>query len=96
MHDSMSGSRDRGSRRMRMSSFGGKPRFRKKDNSELTTKEEVPELLEKRAQELLEKGEEITVAVSTDLRFDSTYGKDWLLATDKRLIAFNQNGVSRT
>ena len=49
---------------MRMSSFGGKPRFRKKDNNELTTKEEVPELLEKRAQELLEQGEEITVAVS--------------------------------
>ena len=93
MHDSMSGSRDRGSRRMRMSSFGGKPRFRKKDNNELTTKEEVPELLEKRAQELLEQGEEITVAVSTDLRFDGTYGKDWLLVTDKRLIAFNQNGV---
>ena len=93
MHDSMSGSRGGGSRRMRMSSFGGKPRFRKKDNNELTTKEEVPELLEKRAQELLEQGEEITVAVSTDLRFDGTYGKDWLLATDKRLIAFNQNGV---
>ena len=27
------------------------------------------------------------------MRFDSTYGKDWLLITEKRIIAFNQNGV---
>ena len=92
MYGSRSGS-GRGSRGMRMSSFGGKPRFRKKGNNEITTKEEVPERLEKQAQEHLEKGEEIKVAVSTDLRFDGTYGKDWLLITDKRLIAFNQNGV---
>lgn len=79
MHDSMSSSRRGSSRRMGMSSFGSKQRFRKKGNNELTTKEEVPELLQKRAQELLEKGEEINVAVSTDLQFDGTYGKDWLL-----------------
>lgn len=90
MHGPMSGS-GRG-RSHRMGSFNGKPR-RKKGNNELTTKEEVPELLQKQAQGLLEKGEEIKVAVSTDLRFDSTYGKDWLLVTDKRLIAFNQSGV---
>ena len=93
MHGPMPGSGRGSSRRMGMGSFGDKARFRKKGNTELTTKEEVPELLEKRAQELLEKGEEIKVAVSTDLRFDGTYGKDWLLATDKRLIAFNQEGV---
>ncbi len=90
MHGPMSGS-GRG-KSHRMGSFNGKPR-RKKGNNELTTKEEVPELLQKQAQGLLEKGEEIKVAVSTDLRFDSTYGKDWLLVTDKRLIAFNQSGV---
>ncbi len=90
MHGPMSGS-GRG-RSHRMGSFNGRPR-RKKGNNELTTKEEVPELLQKQAQGLLEKGEEIKVAVSTDLRFDSTYGKDWLLVTDKRLIAFNQSGV---
>jgi hypothetical protein len=55
--------------------------------------EEVPELLKKQAEALFETGEEIKVAVSTDLRFDGTYGKDWLLVTDKRLIAFNQNGT---
>ncbi len=88
-----SGSRRGGSHRMGMGSFGGKPRSRKKDENGLTTKEEVPELLEKRAQELLDNGEEIKIAVSTDLQFDGTYGKDWLLVTDKRLIAFNQTGV---
>ncbi|MYF99280.1 ATP-binding cassette domain-containing protein [Candidatus Poribacteria bacterium] len=90
MHGPMSGS-GRG-RSHRIGSFNGKPR-RKKGNYELTTKEEVPELLQKRAQELLDSAEEIKVAVSTDLRFDGTYGKDWLLVTDKRLIAFNQSGV---
>ncbi|MCY4402995.1 MAG: ABC transporter ATP-binding protein [Candidatus Poribacteria bacterium] len=92
MHGPMSGSGRGSSRRMGMSSYGGRTR-RKKGNHELTTKEEVPELLQKRAQELLESGEEVNIAVSTDLRFDGTYGKDWLLATDKRLIAFNQTGV---
>jgi len=92
MHGPMSGSGRGSSRRMGMSSYSGRTR-RKKGNHELTTKEEVPELLQKRAQELLESGEEVNIAVSTDLRFDGTYGKDWLLATDKRLIAFNQKGV---
>lgn len=93
MHGPMSGSRRGSSHRMGMSSFGDKKRFRKKGENGLNTKEEIPEILEKRAQEVLDNGEEIKVAVSTDLQFDSTYGKDWLLVTDKRLIAFNQNGV---
>ena len=93
MRGPMSGSKDGGSRKMGMSSFGNKKRFRKKGENGLTTKEEVPEILEKQAQEVFDHGEEIKVAVSTDLQFDSTYGKDWLIVTDKRLIAFNQNGV---
>ena len=93
MHGSMSSSgRERGSRRG-TSSFSGKPRFRKRDHEALTTMEEVPELLKERAEAVLETGEKIKIAVSTDLRFDGTYGKDWLLVTDKRLIAFNQNGT---
>ncbi|MCG9127011.1 ATP-binding cassette domain-containing protein [Candidatus Poribacteria bacterium] len=91
MHDPMSG-RGRSSR-MRMGSYGGKPRFKKNGNDPLNTKEEVPELLQKQADELLDSGEEIKVAVSTDLRFDSTYGKDWILITEKRIIVFNQNTV---
>ncbi len=93
MHGPSSGSRRGRSHRMGMGSFGSKPRNRKKGDNELTTKEEIPEILEKRATELLDSGEEIKIAVSTDLQFDGTYGKDWLLVTDKRLIAFNQNGA---
>ena len=93
MHGPISGSgRDRGSRRG-MSSFGGKPKFRKQDHDPLSTMEEVPERLKEQAEALFETGEEIKIAVSTDLRFDGTYGKDWLLITNKRLIAFNQNGA---
>ena len=93
MHGPTSGSgRDRGSRR-RMSSFNGGSKLRKQSYEPLTTMEEVPERLKEQAEALFETGEEIKVAVSTDLRFDGTYGKDWLLVTNRRLIAFNQNGA---
>ena len=93
MHGPISGSgRERGSRR-RMSSFSGGSKLRKQNHEPLTTTEEVPERLKEQAEALFETGEEIKVAVSTDLRFDGTYGKDWLLVTNKRLIAFNQNGA---
>ena len=93
MHDSISGSgRDRGSRR-RISSFSGGSKLRKQNHEPLTTMEDVPERLKEQAEALFETGEEIKIAVSTDLRFDGTYGKDWLLVTNKRLIAFNQNGT---
>ncbi len=75
-----------------MASFG-KSKFRKRDHEPLSTMEEVPERLKEQAEAHLETGEEIKVAVSTDLRFDGTYGKDWLLVTNKRLITFNQNGA---
>ena len=94
MRDSMGGFDSGRSSRRRMSSYnGGKQRFRKQDHESLTTMEEVPELLKEQAEAQFETGEEIKIAVSTDLRFDGTYGKDWLLVTNKRLIAFNQNGA---
>jgi ATP-binding cassette subfamily B protein len=65
----------------------------KKQAKEITTLETLPGDLQKQFKELLEEEEEIKVAVSTDLRFDGTYGEDWVLATEKRLIAFNQNGA---
>ncbi len=94
MRDSM-GSFDRGrSSRRRSSSYSnGGGRLRKLDHEPLSTTEEVPELLKEQAEARFEAGEEIKVSVSTDLRFDGTYGKDWLLITNKRLIAFNQDGV---
>ena len=71
----------------------GRAHFEKQADEVLTTTEEIPESLEKRAKALLSEGEEIKVSLSTDLRFDGNYGKDWLIATEKRLIAFNQNGA---
>ena len=95
MRDSMgSFGSGRSSRRRRSSSYSnGGGRLRKLDHEPLSTTEEVPELLKEQAEARLEAGEEIKVSVSTDLRFDGTYGKDWLLITNKRLLAFNQNGV---
>ncbi len=95
MRDSMGGfDSGRSSRRRRSSSYrDGGGRLRKLDHEPLSTTEEVPELLKEQAAARLEAGEEIKVSVSTDLRFDGTYGKDWLLITNKRIIAFNQNGV---
>ena len=86
---------DRGMRRefLRRSSSNGRAHFEKQADEALTTTEEMPESLENRAKALLSDGEEIKVSVSTDLRFDGNYGKDWLIATDRRLIAFNQNGA---
>ena len=93
MRDSMRGFDSGRSSRRRMHHYGGKPRFRKLDHEPLSTTEDVPELLKEQAEPLLETGEEIKVSVSTDLRFDGTYGKDWLLITNRRLIVFNQNGA---
>ena len=95
MRDSMGGfDSGRSSRRRRSSSYSnGGGRLRKLDHEPLSTTEEVPELLKEQAEARLEAGEEIKVSVSTDLRFDGTYGKDWLLITNRRLIAFNQRGV---
>ncbi len=76
----------------RRSSSYGRASFKRQEDEVLTTREEIPESLEGRLQKLLLKGEEVKVSVSTDLRFDGTYGKDWLIATNKRLLAFNQNG----
>ena len=36
--------------------------------------------------------EEIRMSVSTDIKFDGNYGSAWLLATDRRLLAFSPNG----
>ncbi len=93
MRDSMGGFDSGRSSRRRSSSYSNGGRLRKLDHEPLSTTEEVPELLKEQAEARLEAGEEIKISVSTDLRFDGTYGKDWLLITNKRIIAFNQDGV---
>ena len=93
MHGSMRGFDSGRSSRRRMRSYHGRSRSPKLEHEPLSTTEDVPERLKEQAEALLQTGEEIKVSVSTDLRFDGTYGKDWLLITNRRLIAFNQNGV---
>ncbi len=77
----------------RMARSAGSRTTTRRPDVEMTTLEAVPETLQNQLEDLLEGEEEIKVAISTDLRFDGTYGKDWVLATDKRLLAFNQNGA---
>ena len=62
-------------------------------DAEMTILEEVPSVLQRQLESVLEEEEDIKIAISTDLQFDGSYGKDWVLATEKRLLAFNQNGV---
>ena len=78
---------------LRKGPSNGQPASDQQADEALTTMEEMPEELEQRAEELLTDGEEIKIAVSTDLRFDGNYGKDWVIVTDRRLFAFNQNGA---
>ncbi len=77
----------------RMARSSGRRSNVRQPDVEMTTLEEVPTALQDQIEDLLDGEEEIKIAISTDLRFDGTYGKDWVLATDKRLLAFNQNGA---
>ena len=77
----------------RMARSAGRRNNARRPDVEMTTLEEVPAALQDQLQGLLEEAEEIKIAISTDLQFDGTYGKDWVLATEKRLLAFNQNGA---
>ena len=54
--------------------------------------EDLPEELDVRLRQEIQSDEELKVALSTDMTIDGRYGKDWLLATEKRLLTFNQNG----
>ena len=77
----------------RMARSAGRKGNARRPDVEMTTLEEVPEVLHGQLEDLLDGKEDIKIAISTDLRFDGTYGKDWVLATEKRLLAFNQNGA---
>ena len=77
----------------RMARSSGRRSNVRRPDVEMTTLEEVPKALQGQLEDLLDGEEEIRIAISTDLQFDGTYGKDWVLATEKRLLAFNQNGA---
>ena len=77
----------------RMARSSGRRNTTRQPDVEMTTLEEVPAALQDQLEDLLDGEEEIKIAISTDLQFDGNYGKDWVLATEKRLLAFNQNGA---
>ena len=77
----------------RMARSAGRRSNARRPDGEMTTLEEVPEAIQGQLEDLLESEEAIKIAISTDLQFNGTYGKDWVLATEKRLLAFNQNGA---
>ena len=55
--------------------------------------EEIPQEVEMRFRQEIQFDEELKIALSTDMKIDCSYGKDWLLATEKRSLAFNKNGT---
>jgi len=57
---------------------------------EASLQEEVPE--EVRAGLNLAPDEEVRVSLSTDIKLDGHYGPAWVLATDRRLLAFSPDG----
>ena len=57
-----------------------------------SSQEEVPEEVRLGLGDLIGPDEEIRLSVSADIKFDGTYGSAWLLATDRRLLAFSPNG----
>jgi len=71
---------------------GGKSEKSSESKKELDFLEELPEELDLRLRQEIQSDEELKVALSTDMTIDGRYGKDWLLATEKRLLTFNQNG----
>ena len=77
----------------RMARSTGRRSNARRPDAEMTILEEVPAALQRQLESVLEEKEDIKIAISTDLQFDGSYGKDWVLATEKRLLAFNQNGV---
>ncbi len=77
----------------RMARSAGRGNTTRRPDVEMTILEEVPTALQDQLERLLDGEEDIKIAVSTDLQFNGTYGKDWVLATEKRLLIFNQNGA---
>ena len=62
-----------------------------KDKKEL--KEPIPDEVRAAMDGIVGSDEEIHLSVSTDMGLDGEYGTGWLLATDKRLLAFSPNGA---
>lgn len=52
-------------------------------------KEEIPESIQTKLNSLLERGESVHIATSSDMRYDGSYKTSWLFVTDKRLMVLD-------
>lgn len=77
----------------RLARSAGRGNKARRPDVEMTILEKIPAALQGQLEDLLDEIEDIKIVISTDLQFNGTYGKDWVLATEKRLLAFNQNGA---
>ena len=62
-------------------------------HEELTTSEDIPAEVQSHLERVVDLAD-ISVAISTDLRSDGTYGTDWVCATEDQLIRCSHNGAA--
>ena len=55
--------------------------------------EQMPDTVSQKIQNVLTHEEEEFIRVSTDLNPDGTFGEQWLIATDRRVIVMPAEGV---
>ena len=55
--------------------------------------EQMPDTVSQKIQEVLTHEEEALIRVSTDLNPDGTFGEQWLIATDRRVIVVPTEGI---
>ncbi|MFQ6043006.1 MAG: ABC transporter ATP-binding protein, partial [Candidatus Poribacteria bacterium] len=54
-------------------------------------REEVPEGVRRKFEELIEEPAVVKIAISSDMNLDGEYTESWLLATDQWIVSFNPN-----
>ncbi|MBM3237232.1 ABC transporter ATP-binding protein [Candidatus Poribacteria bacterium] len=54
-------------------------------------REEVPESVKRKFEELIDEPEVVQIAVSSDMNLDGEYTESWLLANDQWVVSFNPN-----
>jgi ATP-binding cassette subfamily B protein len=54
-------------------------------------REEVPESIKRKFEELIDEPEMVQIAVSSDMNLDGEYTESWLLANDQWVVSFNSN-----
>ncbi|MEK7398501.1 MAG: ABC transporter ATP-binding protein [Candidatus Poribacteria bacterium] len=61
----------------------------------MVLKQELPEELEREYHKIADDGENLYIAISSDMNMNGDFEECWLLATDKRLMTFSGNHYQR-